>query len=94
MRKLISCVITMLLLTAAASAQSVTIREIRQQSIAKPTPDLSASTMRQLSPLSLALTPRNNADGPMPFTFYPVAGTFGKDLFIATLDDPGNTNVD
>jgi hypothetical protein len=38
--------------------------------------------MRRL-PLALALPPANNAVGPIPFTFYPVAGTFGKDLFIA-----------
>jgi hypothetical protein len=82
MRKFIACVITMLL-TAAASAQSISIREIRQQSIAKPASDMSASTMREWSVVALGLPPANNAVGPAPFTFYPVAGSFGRDLFIA-----------
>ena len=73
----------MLLTVAAASAQTITIRELRQQSIAKPALNLPGSTMRQLSATTLALQPVDNAGGPIPYTFYPVAGTFGKDLFIA-----------
>ncbi|MDQ6799433.1 MAG: M23 family metallopeptidase [Acidobacteriota bacterium] len=82
MRKYTLFVLTMLV-AAAASAQQVTIREIRQTSMAAPAVDLSASTVSPRPVMTMALPPANNAVGPVPFTFYPVAGTFGKDLFIA-----------
>jgi hypothetical protein len=83
MPKFIAPLITMLLLATAVSAQSISIREIRQTSIAAPANNASDSTMRQWSATALGLPPVTNAGGPMPYTFYPVAGTFGRDLYVA-----------